>query len=297
LPCPPDLFSLSLLSLLSSLLAPSPSKLSQTNSLKVFKGIALFTPGGDLIYCIDPSKQQRWHLQLCLELQQILGLSEPPHFLVPCYTATLDCWLDPQTQQIQTFAEAYPLVMRHQALLNAVFGVGELLWQAAPWSEEFCDPIALATSRSCFPQLWEERGLIVRFDPSATNTQIEYDATADCSQVETTAAEIETTAVGVIPGESQFSEKLGYVLRLFVAGHNANTERILQTLHQILEQSLRYPYTLKVVDVFKHPEQAELYQVSATPTLVRALPQPVRRLVGDLDNTAKILQLLVSPEL
>jgi circadian clock protein KaiB len=108
--------------------------------------------------------------------------------------------------------------------------------------------------------------------------------------------EIETTVPGIIPVKSQFSEKLGYVLRLFVAGHNANTERILQTLHQMLEQSLRYPYTLKVVDVFKHPDQAELYQVSATPTLVRAWPQPVRRLVGDIDNTAKILQLLVSPE-
>ncbi|MFM7558989.1 MAG: circadian clock protein KaiB, partial [Cylindrospermopsis raciborskii] len=55
---------------------------------QVFKGIALFTPGGDLIYCIDPSKQKRWHLHLCGVLQQILNLSEPPHFLVPCYTAT-----------------------------------------------------------------------------------------------------------------------------------------------------------------------------------------------------------------
>jgi circadian clock protein KaiB len=271
--------------------------LSQPNSLKVFKGIALFTPGGDLIYCIDSSKQQRWHLQLCLELQQILGLPEPPHFLVPCYTATLDCWLDPRTQQIQTFAEAYPLVIRHQALLNAVFGVGELVWQAAPWSEEFCDPIALATHRSCFPPLWEDRGLIVRFDPSTAKAQIGYDATTALQQSETKASEIATTATKAMPVESQFSEKLGYVLRLFVAGHNVNTERILQTLHQLLEQSLHYPYTLKVVDVFKHPEQAERYQVSATPTLVRAWPQPVRRLVGDLENTAKILQMLVSPEL
>jgi circadian clock protein KaiB len=273
--------------------------LSHSKSLQVFKGIALFTPGGDLIYCIDRSKQQRWHLQLCMELQQILGLPEPPHFLVPCYTATLDCWLDPQTQHIQTFAEAYPLVMRHQALLNAVFDVGELVWQAAPWSEEFCDPIALATYRACFPQLWDDRGLIVRFDPSTATPHMRYDATANFSQTELKAPEIETTvtATEATPAESQYSEKLGYVLRLFVAGHSVNTERILQTLHQLLEQSLRHPYTLKVVDVFKHPEQAELYQVSATPTLVRAWPHPVRRLVGDLDNTAKILKLLISPEL
>lgn len=88
---------------------------------QLFKGIALFTPGGDLIYCIDPSKQGRWHLNLCATLQEILDLPEPPHFLVPCYTATIDHWLDPRTQQIRTFAEAYPAVMRHQALLNAYF--------------------------------------------------------------------------------------------------------------------------------------------------------------------------------
>jgi circadian clock protein KaiB len=83
---------------------------------------------------------------------------------------------------------------------------------------------------------------------------------------------------------------------LFVAGHSANTERILQTLHHLLEQSLRHPYTLKVVDVFQHPEQAEADQVSATPTLVKVWPQPRRRLVGDLDNATKVLQLLVSSE-
>ena len=89
-------------------------------------------------------------------------------------------------------------------------------------------------------------------------------------------------------------ETLGYVLRLFVAGHSANTERILQTLHQLLEQSLHRPYTLKVVDVFKHPEQAEADAVSATP-MVKVSPLPMRRLVGDLDNPAKILQMLASP--
>ncbi|MFM6041706.1 MAG: circadian clock protein KaiB, partial [Dolichospermum sp.] len=39
---------------------------------QLFKGIALFTPGGDLIYCIDPSKQGRWHLNLCAALREIL---------------------------------------------------------------------------------------------------------------------------------------------------------------------------------------------------------------------------------
>ena len=55
-----------------------------------FKGIALFTPGGDVVYCIDPKKQNRWHVQLCGLLQYLLNLPELPHFLVPSYAATLD---------------------------------------------------------------------------------------------------------------------------------------------------------------------------------------------------------------
>ncbi|MBV8886544.1 MAG: circadian clock KaiB family protein [Chroococcidiopsidaceae cyanobacterium CP_BM_RX_35] len=241
---------------------------------KLFKGIALFTPGGDLIYCIDPSKQDRWHLYLCVGLQEILGLPEPPHFLVPCYTATLDRYLDRQTQQVRTLAEAYPLVLRHQALLNAVFETGDLVWQASPWLEGVCDPMMLATYRSSFPQLWEDRDFIIRFERSESPSSSQQSV--------------------VFPRFLRQPETQGYVFRLFVAGHSVATERILQSLHQLLEQSLLYPYTLKVIDVFKHPEQAEANQVSATPTLVRVWPQPIRRLVGDLDNTEKILVMLSS---
>lgn len=47
---------------------------------QVFKGIALFTPGGDLIYGIDPHKQTQWHSHLCQGLQAIMGLTDSPHF-------------------------------------------------------------------------------------------------------------------------------------------------------------------------------------------------------------------------
>lgn len=107
-----------------------------------------------------------------------------------------------------------------------------------------------------------------------------------------TLGEHQSTASSLL----QPPEMLGYVLRLFVAGHSATTERILQTLHQLLEQYLHHAYTLKVIDVFKHPEQAEADQVSATPTLVKVWPQPIRRLVGELDNLEKLLQILQSPQ-
>ncbi|MBD2391276.1 circadian clock KaiB family protein [Aphanizomenon flos-aquae NRERC-008] len=237
----------------------------QLSKPQLFKGIALFTPGGDLIYCIDYSKQGRWHLNLCAALQEILDLPEPPHFLVPCYTATIDHWLNPQTQKVQVFAEAYPAVMRHQAVLNAIFGTRNLIWQSAPWQDQLCDRLVLSTYRTVFPQLWQDHDLIVRLQPSAINTQ---------------------------PVLESISGAPGFILRLFVAGHSVTTEKILQNLHELLERSLKYPYTLKVIDVLTNPEQAEIDQVSATPTLVKVCPHPIRRMVGNLDNVDKILQML-----
>ncbi|MBP5977164.1 circadian clock protein KaiB [Brasilonema sp. CT11] len=205
----------------------------------------------------------------------MVALQEPPHFLVPCYTATIDHWLNPRTQQIQTFAEAYPAVMRHQAVLNAIFGTGELAWQSAPWQEGLCDHLILTTYRSTFPQLWEDHDLVVRLDL--------WDANPSYYQPTTSAQQPEL-------------KTKGYVLRLFVAGHSTPTQRILENLHELLEKNLGNPYTLKVIDVLTNPEQAESNQVSATPTLVKVWPHPVRRIVGDLDNVEKILQMLAGQE-
>lgn len=237
---------------------------------QLFKGIALFTPGGDLIYGIDPDKQGRWHLHLCIQLQKILDLPEPPHFLVPCYTATLDRWLDPRSQKVVTVAEAYPTVMKNKALLSAVFDTHEVVWRAAPWAEGICDPLVLATYRDTFPQLWEDHDLILRFDLS--------------SAPKYSTAEVDVSEI--------LEANQGFVLRLFVAGYGAATQRILQSLHELLERSLNFPYSLKVIDVLTNPEQAEADQVSATPTLVRVWPHPVRRIVGDLENVEKLLQVL-----
>jgi circadian clock protein KaiB len=249
--------------------------------LNIFKGIALFTPGGDLVYCIDPQKQTRWHLQLCAVLQEMLGLSEPPHFLVPCYTATIDRWLDPRTQQVQTYAEACPLVMRYQALLGAVFRVSDLVWNSSPCPEEVCSLNVLTTYRHQFPQLWQNHDLVVQLE-----------------RVEPSLDALETkrsTLAWSPAGQNQSTQ--GYVLRLFVSGNSAATAKILQNLHQLLENSLQHPYTLRVVDIYKHPDLAEADQIAATPTLVKVWPRPVRRIVGDLDNVNKILQILTSSEI
>jgi len=236
-----------------------------SKSPEEFKGIALFTPGGDLVYCIAPHKQARWHRDLCATLQAHLALPASPDFLLPCYTATVESWQDPATGQWQLVAEAYPRVMRFQALLNTVFDLDALFWQPVYSVVEGCSTSVLSYYRQQFPQLWQYHDLVLQV-PTVT--------APDLAKTETAA---------LTPG---------YVLRLFVAGYTSTTEYILTTLQATLEQHLQHPYTLKVVDVYKHPEQAETDQVSATPTLMRVWPLPARRIVGDLDSIERILSLL-----
>lgn len=243
-----------------------------------FKGIALFTPGGDLIYCIDPQKQVRWHMHLCGMLQNLLGLSEPPHFLVPCYGATVDQFFDPHRQELQQIAEVSPLVFRYQSLLNAVFGFQDLAWQVAPLRPEICDPMVLTTYRDRFPQLWESHELVVQYERAVPYTPT-----------------VPLFKLGAITRQKA-SNPQGYVLRLFVSGHSMATEQTLHKIHALLERSLNQPYTLKIIDVTQHPEQAEIDHVTATPTLVRVWPQPTRRIVGNLDHADQLLGMLHLPE-
>lgn len=255
------------------------NSVSYSQAMPLFKGIALFTPGGDLIYCIDPHKQARWHLQLCAVLQEMLGLSEPPHFLVPCYTATIDRWLDPRTQKIQTYAEACPLVSRYQPLLNVLFGLEDVVWSATSCPEEICDLAVLSTYRKQFPQLWENHNLVMRYERVQAKSP--------------THSGVQTLSWSLSKPSQQ---PQGYVLRLFISGSTAPTERILENLHYLLEQSLQQPYTLKVIDTRKHPDLAELDQVAATPTLVKAWPPPIRKIVGNLEDAAKVLQALITSD-
>jgi circadian clock protein KaiB len=209
----------------------------------------------------------------------MLGLPEPPHFLVPCFTATVDRWLDPRTQKVRTIAEAAPSILRYQTLLNVVFATEDLIWYPLAIQEGVCDPMVLSTYRNQFPQLWDDHDLVVQYKPPTTRHSSQQDFFSGT-------------------GDSQHPHSVaqGYVLRLFVSGHNAATERTLQNLYRLLEQFLTHPYTLKVIDVFKHPEQAEADQVSATPTLVRVWPRPMRRIIGNLENVDQLLRVFRSPD-
>jgi circadian clock protein KaiB len=205
-------------------------------------------------------------------LQDILGLPEPPHFLVPGCTATIDRWRDPRGDRVRTGAEVYPLARRYQPLLNAIFGAEDRDWRTVPWSDTSCNPTLLETYRPRFPQLWESHDLILRHEPLS-------------SASEPAAAPSRTVTV---------DPPRGYVLRLFVSGNNTNTKHTLRSIHQLLERELHHPYTLKVIDITKHPEQAESNHVSAIPTLVRVWPRPVKRIVGEFEDLPRVLQLIAA---
>ena len=81
-----------------------------------------------------------------------------------------------------------------------------------------------------------------------------------------------------------------YVLRLFVTGTTPRSTRAIENLRQICEEYLAGRYTLEVVDIYQYPEAARDHQVIAAPTLVKLLPEPVRRMIGDLGDLERVLQ-------
>ena len=80
-----------------------------------------------------------------------------------------------------------------------------------------------------------------------------------------------------------------YVLQLFVAGATPQSSRALTNLKEICETHLRGHYELEVVDVYQQPEVAKKGRIIAIPTLLKKLPAPLRRLVGDLSDKEQVL--------
>lgn len=78
-------------------------------------------------------------------------------------------------------------------------------------------------------------------------------------------------------------------LRLYVAGHTPKSIRALDNLKRICEEHLAGRYTIEVIDVTADPQTAKGDQILALPTLVRKLPPPIRKIIGDLSNTERVL--------
>ena len=78
-------------------------------------------------------------------------------------------------------------------------------------------------------------------------------------------------------------------LRLYVAGNTEKSARAFQNLHDICEQHLKGLYKIEVIDLLRNPKLARGDQILAIPTLVRRLPAPMKKLIGDLSNTERLL--------
>lgn len=80
-----------------------------------------------------------------------------------------------------------------------------------------------------------------------------------------------------------------YELRLYVAGRTPRAITAFDNLKKLCEEHLQGKYQIEVIDLLKNPQLAKGDQILAVPTLIRKFPEPVRKIIGDLSNTEKVL--------
>ena len=80
-----------------------------------------------------------------------------------------------------------------------------------------------------------------------------------------------------------------YVLRLYVAGTTSKSIRAVANIKEICESSLKNRYDLEVIDIYQQPVLVKGEQIIAAPTLVKHLPLPLRKFIGDMSDTERIL--------
>ena len=97
--------------------------------------------------------------------------------------------------------------------------------------------------------------------------------------------------LGRLDGHSQddLGEELPWQLRLYVAGQTQKSLTAFANLKRLCEEHLAGRYTIEVIDLLQRPQLAEGDQIVAIPTLVRKLPEPVRKIIGDLSSTERVL--------
>jgi circadian clock protein KaiB len=86
-----------------------------------------------------------------------------------------------------------------------------------------------------------------------------------------------------------------YRLRLIVAGGTHRSRRAIEALRSVCNKRLAGLVDLEVIDIYQLPEMAREYQVIAAPTLLKLLPLPVRRIIGDLSDSEQLLRILELP--
>jgi len=80
-----------------------------------------------------------------------------------------------------------------------------------------------------------------------------------------------------------------YVLRLYVTGMRPRSQRAIDNIRRLCEENLRGRYELRIIDIYQQPALAEGAQIIAAPTLVKSLPLPLRKLIGDMSDEGRVL--------
>ena len=91
------------------------------------------------------------------------------------------------------------------------------------------------------------------------------------------------------PHKSKVPESDKWILRLYVAGKTPKSIVAFENLKRICEERLKNKYKIEVIDLLVNPQLSREHQILAIPTLVRKLPVPVRKIIGDLSNTESVL--------
>jgi circadian clock protein KaiB len=88
------------------------------------------------------------------------------------------------------------------------------------------------------------------------------------------------------------TEKGVYVLRLYISGLTPNSQRAVENVRKICAEHLEGRYQLEIIDIYQQPILAKQRQILAAPTLVKEQPLPLRKFIGDMSKTEKILSFL-----
>lgn len=91
------------------------------------------------------------------------------------------------------------------------------------------------------------------------------------------------------PGEAPAEAEVQWELRLYVAGHTIKSLTALANLKRICEEYMPGKYRIEVIDLVQNPQLAKGDQILAVPTLVKQLPAPISKVIGDLSNTERVL--------
>lgn len=96
-------------------------------------------------------------------------------------------------------------------------------------------------------------------------------------------------SAGDLAAAAEARSREEYVLKLFVAGLTPRSERAIRSVKEVCEQHLKGRYQLEIVDIYQQPGALKEEQVVVAPTLIKKLPLPLRRLIGDMASIEKII--------